>query len=194
MPGLGHFAVGAAAGRLHTGNRDTSLAMAMAAFCVLSVLPDADVVGFSFGIPYDAPYGHRGASHSVAAGLALGLLAGALGRLLGLEWRRTTVLACLVATSHGLLDTLTDGGRGIALLWPLSDERFFSPWRPLPVSPLGPAVLSEWGLRVLLVELVYFSPLWLYAFWPRQWTSVRRLPPDRTGAGRRQNLSGRAHR
>jgi inner membrane protein len=29
-----------------------------------AMLPDADVVGFLLGIPYDAPLGHRGASHS----------------------------------------------------------------------------------------------------------------------------------
>ena len=167
MPGLGHFAVGVAAGRLHTRDR-TSPALAMVAFCALSVLPDADVVGFSFGIPYDAPFGHRGASHSLSVGLALGLLTGGLGKLWGLSWGRTTAIACLVAVSHGLLDTLTDGGRGIALLWPLSDERYFAPWQPLPVSPLGPAVFSKWGLRVFLVELVYFSPFLIYAFWPRR--------------------------
>ena len=30
----------------------------------VSFLPDADVVAFKFGIPYEAPFGHRGASHS----------------------------------------------------------------------------------------------------------------------------------
>ena len=32
------------------------------------------------------------------------------------------LFATAVVASHGLLDTLTDGGRGVALLWPF-DER-----------------------------------------------------------------------
>ncbi|MEM7584573.1 MAG: metal-dependent hydrolase [Acidobacteriota bacterium] len=169
MPGLGHIAVGMAAGRLHSRwQAARSPVVAMVAFTALSAIHDADLIGFSFGIPYDAPYGHRGASHSIFAGLLLGILAGCLGRIAGWAWGITTVLACGVAVSHGLLDTLTDGGRGIALLWPLSTERFFSPWQPLPVSPLGMGVFSWWGLRVLLFELVVFSPLWLFALWPRK--------------------------
>ena len=46
-------------------------------------------------------------------------------------------MVALVVASHGLLDALTDGGLGAALLWPFSDERFFAPWRPLPVAPIG---------------------------------------------------------
>jgi inner membrane protein len=171
MPGLGHIAVGVAAGRLHgrRGRGPATLAVSMALFSALSMLPDADVLAFSFGIPYGAEWGHRGAFHSVAVGLVLGLSAGLIGRLAGAEWRRTTLLACLVAVSHCFLDTLTDGGRGIAVLWPMSNERFFAPWRPIPVSPLGRAVLSEWGRAVIWAELRLFWPFLLYAFWPRRW-------------------------
>ena len=175
MPGLGHIAIGVAAGRFCV--RDEAdrgrLAVAMTGFAALSMLPDADVIAFSLGIPYGAPFGHRGALHSVAAGLALGLLAGLLGRVLGQSWLRVAVVASLVAVSHGLLDTLTDGGRGIAVLWPLSEERYFAPWQPIPVSPLGWAVLSEWGLRIMRVELLCSLPLLLYAFWPRRRGSAR---------------------
>lgn len=31
---------------------------------------------------------------------------------------------------------LTDGGKGIALLWPLCGERMFAPYRPIEVSPI----------------------------------------------------------
>ena len=43
----------------------------------LAMLPDADVVGFAFGIEYADSWGHRGATHSLvfaaltAAGIAL---------------------------------------------------------------------------------------------------------------------------
>ncbi|MCP3959196.1 MAG: metal-dependent hydrolase [bacterium] len=171
MPGLGHIAIGVAAARLHARPeaRTGFPALAMIAYSALSLLPDADVVAFTLDIPYGAPFGHRGASHSIAAGLVLGLLAGLLARLWHQPWGRTTLLACLVATSHGVLDAFTDGGHGIALLWPLSEAPYFGPWRPIPVSPIGSsAVLSEWGLRVQLTELTYFAPLWLFAFWPRR--------------------------
>lgn len=59
-----------------------------------SVLPDADVLAFRFGIPYADPFGHRGASHSLALAVLLGLLAAAFAprlrasRLAAFLWRR----------------------------------------------------------------------------------------------------------
>jgi len=52
------------------------------------------------------------------------------------------------------------------LLWPFSDERFFAPWTPLPVAPIGRAFLSGEGLRVATVEVVLLSPLLVYLLWP----------------------------
>ena len=50
----------------------------------LAVLPDADVLAFSFGVPYHHVLGHRGFTHSFffAAALAV-LLAGLLRRRVG---------------------------------------------------------------------------------------------------------------
>ena len=123
--------------------------------------------GRHLGIPYSHPYGHRGAWHSpVMAVLAAALLAPYLAKLFDQPRVRTFVVATLVIASHGLLDTLTDGGEGIALLWPFSDERYFAPFRPIPVSPLGMAFLSERGLMVAMTELIYCLPLWAYLGWP----------------------------
>ena len=62
--------------------------------------------------------------------------------------------------SHSLLDMLTNGGLGIAILWPISGARHFFPWRPIPVSPLSiGSFFSWWGLRVLRVELAFALPL-----------------------------------
>ena len=50
--------------------------------------------------------------------------------------------------SHGVLDAFTDGGLGVAFLWPWSAERFFAPapWRVIEVSPIGlTAFLSRAG-------------------------------------------------
>lgn len=138
----------------------------MVVACALSFLPDLDVIAFALHVPYEAEWGHRGASHSL-------VFAAALAVPVALLLRRRAPIAITLATafvvvaSHGLLDTLTDGGLGIALAWPFSLERFFAPVRPIPVSPIGPAFLSPRGLYVAATELLMFVPLWLYAFWPR---------------------------
>ena len=47
-------------------------------------------------------------------------------------------LSLFMATaSHGVLDAMTDGGSGVAFLAPFDDTRYFLPWRPIPVSPIG---------------------------------------------------------
>jgi len=168
MASLGHIAVGMAAARRHRVGRPTrwTLSSSMLVWSALSLLPDADVIGFRFGIPYDAPWGHRGATHSLAFAALLGAAIGLAAPLLRLPALRTGVIAALVVASHGILDTFTDGGLGCALLWPFSNERFFAPWRPLPVAPIGRAFFSSAGLEVVAVELVVFLPLVAYAVWP----------------------------
>jgi inner membrane protein len=61
--------------------------------------------------------------------------------------------------SHPLLDMLTNGGVGIALLWPFSGERWFSPWRPVEVSPVAfSRFFTQRGADVLLNEV---KTIWL---------------------------------
>lgn len=157
MAAIGHVAVGLAAARAHGWSWKTALA-----FSALSLLPDADVVAFALRIPYAAPFGHRGATHSFAFAALCGLGAWAVSGQRRLAW-----LSALVVASHPLLDALTDGGKGVALFWPLSDERLFFPWQPLPVAPIGLRLLTARGLHVVAVEALAFLPLWLYALWPR---------------------------
>lgn len=53
---------------------------------------------------------------------------------------------------------MTNGGRGIALLSPFNNRRFFLPWRPLEVSPIGlEAFLSRRGIEVLKNEFVWIG-------------------------------------
>ncbi len=170
MAGIGHIAVGLAAGRYFATRPGVSLSFPAAAFgaTVLSMAPDLDVIGFAFRIPYADPFGHRGASHAVATAFALAGLLAILPRRGGASRRLLFGLAFAVTVSHGLLDTLTDGGLGIALLWPFDATRYFAPWRPIPVSPIGGGLFSARGAYVMLVELVAFAPLWLWALWPRR--------------------------
>jgi inner membrane protein len=168
MASIGHVAVGLAAGRAAGGTRG-EMGRCMALFTALSLLPDADVVAFRLGIPYHAPFGHRGASHSLVFALAAGMLGALILRRYGWRFSVALLAAGGVVASHGLLDAMTDGGLGIALFWPFSTERFFAPWRPLPVAPIGARLVSARGLRVMLIELVQFMPLFVYALWPRSW-------------------------
>ena len=119
-----------------------------------SILPDADVLAFSLGIPYAHTFGHRGFTHSIVfallfAALTTPLLRGRLG---------TFAFVFLCTLSHPLLDAMTDGGLGIAFFSPFSNERYFLPWRPIRVSPLGAGFFSPRGLRTLGSELVW---VWL---------------------------------
>jgi inner membrane protein len=55
-----------------------------------------------------------------------------------------------------LLDAMTTGGIGVALLAPFDVTRYFFPWRPIAVSPIGIArFFSERGVAVLLNEAVW---------------------------------------
>jgi inner membrane protein len=139
----------------------------MALLTALSLLPDVDVVAFRLGIPYHAPFGHRGASHSLMFALGVGMLMALWLRRWGWRFSRAWLVAAAVVASHPVLDAMTDGGLGVALLWPFSTERFFAPWRPLPVAPIGARLMSERGLRVMMIELLQFMPLFVYALWPR---------------------------
>lgn len=164
MASLGHLAVGMAAGRqLAPGRPARAIALSMLGLCALSMLPDADVAAFTLGIPYSHPYGHRGASHS----LLFAVVAGTLAALLVRRPRLAPLLVAVVA-SHPLLDALTDGGLGVALLWPFTDRRYFFPFQPIPVAPIGPRFLSERGLAVAATEILYFLPAFAYALWPRR--------------------------
>jgi len=160
---IGHVAVGLAAARPSAEER-ASRWPSLLFWSALSLIPDIDVVGFLRGVPYGAPWGHRGATHSLAFAIAGGVLVGLGARWLKKPVLRTMVVATLVLASHGLLDTMTDGGLGAALLWPFSLSRFFAPWRPIPVAPIGPDFFTPDGALVALTEVALFLPLWLFAF------------------------------
>jgi len=169
MASIGHVAVGMALGRYGAGEAPPRrVATMMLGLSALSMLPDADVIAFALRIPYEAPWGHRGASHSLmlAAGVALLVAVGvrvAKGPVL-----KAGLLTFAAVGSHGLLDALTTGGLGAALLWPFTAARYFFPVRPIPVAPIGLGMLSARGLYVVMMELMLFVPFWGYALWPRR--------------------------
>jgi inner membrane protein len=170
MASIGHALVGAAASKAYrTGQRTRWSAIAASvAWSALSLLPDVDVIGFKLGVRYADPWGHRGATHSFVFALAVAAAVGLIARAAKLPVWRTALVAAVVVASHPLLDTMTDGGLGCALLWPFTDERFFAPWRPIPVAPIGARFLSMRGLRIGATEVVLMAPFLIYALWPRR--------------------------
>jgi inner membrane protein len=133
-------------------------------FWVLSVLccvlADADVLAFKFGIPYSHMFGHRGFFHSLFFALMLGIFVAFAFFPQGEIFSRTqwTIVAyfVLLAASHGLLDSLTNGGLGIALLSPFDNARYFFPIAPIEVSPISArGFFTYHGLRVLMSEFVW---------------------------------------
>jgi inner membrane protein len=124
-----------------------------------SILPDLDVVAFQLGIPYSAELGHRGFSHSLLFAALLAVTVTCAVRVFRTQWIRSFLFLSLATASHGLLDSLTNGGLGIAFLWPWSAERFFAPVQLIEVSPLGVSrFLTQRGVNVLASELLW---LWL---------------------------------
>lgn len=156
---LSHPAVPLALG-LALGSRVISGRLLLAGV-VASVLPDADVAAFRLGVDYSHAFGHRGASHSLTFAALIAGIALVLAERLGAQPRAALLFIFLATASHGLLDMLTNGGLGIALLWPLTDDRLFFPVGVVEVSPLslnrlfGPA-----GLKVAVSELIW---IWLPA-------------------------------
>jgi inner membrane protein len=123
-----------------------------------AALPDLDGIGFWLGVPYESTFGHRGFSHSIifaAMAAALGMLA-FRGRAFEAERTRIWTYLFLATASHGVLDAMTTGGGGVAFFAPVVNERYFFPWRPIPVSPMSiRRFFSERGVRILASELVF---------------------------------------
>lgn len=173
MPTL--FAHAAAAAALGSAARPSAKACVLAAVC--AVLPDADVLAFSLGIPYEHLLGHRGLSHALVVAPVVGALVAALFYWADPDRLGMFALLTLATASHGLLDMLTDGGLGVGLLLPFVDERFFFPVRPVAVSPIGAGFWSAQGLAALASEAVWVgvpaSGLAVVA-WAVRWHRARR--------------------
>jgi inner membrane protein len=50
---------------------------------------------------------------------------------------------------------MTDGGLGIAFFAPFDNTRYFLPFRPIKVSPIGLSFFSARGLDVIRSELLW---------------------------------------
>ncbi len=133
---------------------------------ISSTMADADVLAFWLGIPYHHIWGHRGFFHSLFFGLLMSILFASVffreADIFSRRWYFYFIFFFLLSASHGLLDALTNGGLGIALLAPFDKTRYFFSWRPIMVAPIRVgAFFSKWGLTVIKSELLW---IWLPSF------------------------------
>lgn len=156
---FGHAFAAIAVGEIYPKSMNSWKFIGLGILC--SILPDADVITFQLGIPYEHLFGHRGFFHSF-------LFAGILGFFVTLIfyhreiWRWKGLALFLYFTictaSHSLLDAMTSGGLGVAFFSPWDNTRNFLPWRPIKVSPIGiENFFSEWGWQVIKIELVWIG-------------------------------------
>ena len=133
----------------------------LAAGVIAAMLPDADVIAFALHVPYADTFGHRGASHSLLFAMSVAALGAFCAKPLRSNSSQAAAWLFVCAASHPLLDAMTSGGLGVALAWPWSDARWFAPWRPIRVSPIGANFFSARGMETLISELRW---VWLPLF------------------------------
>lgn len=138
--------------------RVPKMMLGIGAFC--TIVPDFDVIGFAFGVSYRDMLGHRGFTHSLlfAAILSAILTQVFLSNREEVSKPASFAFLFLCTISHGVLDAMTSGGLGVAFFAPFDDTRYFLPWRPIRVSPIGAGFFSQRGIMVFLSEIVW---LWM---------------------------------
>jgi inner membrane protein len=157
-----HFIVGAAIALPAMQSRALRPVLARWAMPVTAGLwaaaPDLDTwLMLGFGIPRGSLFSHRGFFHSPF--FLIALTAAMAATIAWKHGRRTMVWLALMwavsAVTHPLLDMLTNGGSGVMLLFPFSQERLFFPWRPIHVSPLSIARFFDRAGDILWSELPF---------------------------------------
>lgn len=130
--------------------------IALGIFC--SILPDADVIAFGFGIPYESMWGHRGISHSILFALILAFILAYFSTQSQRKFYATFLFLFLATISHSILDAMTTGGKGVAFFAPFHNTRYFLPWQVIKVSPIGlKNFLTERGVAVLTSEFIWIG-------------------------------------
>ena len=110
---FGHAIVGYTVSKI-ISNNNSKLLLVLA--IASTILPDIDVLTFNFGIPYEAPFGHRGFTHSIFfAMLWATLIIFFFAKFNRVIWWLVMFLSTI---SHGILDAMTSGGRGVGIFIP----------------------------------------------------------------------------
>lgn len=136
--------------------RDKASSKLIAVAIISAMLPDLDVIGFYLGIPYESMMGHRGFTHSILFALAWALLLSKTIFRHSFSLAFPVLLTCTL--SHGIIDALTTGGRGVGFFIPVTGERYFFPSRFIQVSPLHISdFFGEWGMAVIRSEALFLG-------------------------------------
>jgi inner membrane protein len=167
-----HAFAALALGKTYTSTKVPARFWVLSALC--AVLPDADVISFAYGAQRGSMFGHRGITHSLFFALLLAVLVVCLAfreqKAFTKKWWALTIYFFVVTSSHGVLDALTDGGSGVAFFAPFDSTRYFFPWQPIEVSPIGMRFFGERGGEVIISEFVWVwipaivmvAGVWLY--------------------------------
>jgi inner membrane protein len=126
-----------------------------------SAIADVDLIGFLSGVPYDHFFGHRGFFHSLFFGLVVSIAATGFmvsqAKKASRGWVPYFTFFFLLSASHGLLDALSNGSIGVALLSPFDTTRYFFPWQPLSMIRIR-VFLRTWSFAAIKSELLW---IWL---------------------------------
>jgi len=99
---------------------------------------------------------HRGFTHSLSFALAFSLLLSAIMiRRANWDYVHTLTVTVLIYCSHLLLDFFTQGGSGIPLLWPISNQYFQSAIPLFPAVHHSQGVFNSIHLIFLSFEIIY---------------------------------------
>ncbi len=136
--------------------------IALGIFC--AAIPDADVLTFKLGFEYGHVLGHRGFFHSLVFSFILAVVVTRIFYYKTNWWSKASWLLIayffICAASHGLLDAMTTGGKGVAFFAPFDNTRYFMPeaWRVIKVSPMSISrFFSEWGWKVIKSEAYWIG-------------------------------------
>ncbi|QKX07396.1 metal-dependent hydrolase [Aquimarina sp. TRL1] len=126
-----------------------------------TMVPDADVIGFKLHIAYNSFWGHRGFTHSILFAILWGMSMSFIfypKLSFSLKGILFSIFFAFCTLSHGILDAMTTGGLGVAFFSPFDDTRYFFPWRPIEVSPIGARkFISMRGLSILINEGIWIG-------------------------------------
>jgi inner membrane protein len=180
-----HSFVGAITGYSVASAQERIKLIAISLLC--GSLPDIDAAAFVLHIPYASMWGHRGFTHSIVFALMAALM---FSFAFFKSKRHTarvghTALFFGIILSHGLLDAMTNGGQGVAFLSPFMNERFFFPWTPIKVAPIGiRPMFTKHGFTVFENELLFvWLPLSLLAACVKtaRWLIGSAMPVSKSG-------------
>ena len=172
MPSLiAHTVTGYAIARgyeLWKGSPDASRLVGKYGWLVFAVLlanlPDLDFVPqLLLGERF-----HHGPTHSILFGFAIVTAIWVLATLFVRKYRgAAAALALMLYASHLVLDLLSQGGRGMQLLWPFSTQYFQSPLRIFPAVHHSLGLIDISHLQFIAFELAY-SALVIGIVWKLQ--------------------------